>query len=64
MRELDLNKIDGCSVPVFVLGRDSNRDKMIPLVPVGVTNRDKRSAHLFVPVGATNRDKRPPFCPG
>ncbi|KAG2540359.1 hypothetical protein PVAP13_9NG550414 [Panicum virgatum] len=49
--------------PVFVSGRDSNRDKMIPLVPVGVTNRDKMSAQLFVPVEATNRDKRPLFCP-
>ena len=46
---------------VFVSGRDSNRDKMIPLVPVGVTNRDKRFAHLFVPVGATNRDKKAPI---
>ena len=50
--------------PVFVSGRDSNRDKMIPSVPVGVTNRDKRSAHLLVPVGATNRDKWRGFGPG
>ena len=37
---------------------------MYPLVPVGATNRDKRSAQPFVSVGGTNRDKRLHFCPG
>ena len=37
---------------------------MYPLVPVGATNRDKRSAQPFVPVGGTNRDKRLHFCLG
>ena len=32
-------------------------------VPVGATNRDKRSAQPFVPVGGTNQDKRPPLSP-